>query len=272
MSQTFFSKLDPQEKLSRLSQLGQSKGQVTVWIKGQKEKSTFNILDFDKERVELVLDLKKAPYSVGTVLLCNFDLRGMSFFSQVTVQKSIVDYVLLEFKYDLFKSERRSSFRLLTYPVYKVWSMFELKEVYDGGKVVDFKTKRSQTALFKNFLNIVEGPQADDAHTSLLKIRVQDLSTTGMALHITDIENHYFSKDQIYKNVDIHFLDEIIQIPEVKVVYVVDYIGNDKQNKKYKVGLTFPNLPIIVDEQLGKKINKLLRDVDFNKDFENFLK
>ena len=67
------------------------------------------------------------------------------------------------------------------------------------------------------------------------------------------------------------FSDDVIVIPEAKVIYVVDFIG-DKGLKKIKVGIHFENITTQIDEALGKKINKLLRDVDSNKDFENFLK
>ena len=86
------------------------------------------------------------------------------------------------------------------------------------------------------------------------------------------MEAQFFSKDIIYKDMKIHFPDKIISIPEVKVVYVVDYISSDRNLKKFKVGLNFPNLPPIIDDELGGKINQLLREIDFNKDFENFTK
>ena len=79
-------------------------------------------------------------------------------------------------------------------------------------------------------------------------------------------------KDRIFTKVLINFGDEEIEIPEVKLVYVVDYISNDKNIKRYKVGCNFPNLSPRIDDILGKKINQLLRENDFNKDFENFIK
>ncbi len=269
MSQTFFSKLAPDEKLNRLTQLGQSKGKLTVWIKGQVEKHHYTVLNFDHARSEMVLDSKESFATQGQSLLCTFDMRGMSFFSKVILLKSVGGNWILQFNEELFKVERRSSFRLLTYPIYQVWAEFDLGETYDGGKVIDLKTKASQTGLFRNFLKMVNNQEV--SHSSL-KIRVQDLSVTGMALHVGEIENKYFPKDCIFKDVMIDFQDDIINVPEVKVVYVVNYLSADKNLKKYKVGLQFLNLPTAVDDQLGKKINKLLRDVDFNKDFENFIK
>lgn len=272
MSQTYFSKLDPSEKESRLSQLAAAKGKVTVWVKGQKLKSTYTVLEYDKERQDLVLDSKELNFAKGENLLCSFELRGMNFFSEVTANRSIVDYFLLECKSTLFKSEKRSSFRLLTFPIYEVFAEFTLGEGYEGGKVVNLKNRTNQTALFKNFLKLMDKDEEIKDVTQTVKFRVQDLSATGLSLNIGEIEAEFFVKDQIYKDVKLIFTDETIVVPEVKAVYVVDSISGDKKAKKFKVGLHFPNNPTTVDEQLGKKINKLLREIDFNKDFENFTK
>lgn len=274
MSQIYFSKQDPSEKLSRLSLLGTSRGTVTIWLKGKKEKHHFQVSKFDKDRREIVLDTKDNSFKVGDVVLCTFELRGMNFFSEVLFQISISGYAVLQFTNTLFKSERRTSFRLLTFPIYEVWADFDLGEVYEGGKVVDIKKRGSnQTGLFKNFLKLVGDDKSDDSDLSgNLKIRVQDLSTTGLAIHVGEIESKFFQKDLVFQNVGIRFTDEIIEVPKVKVMYVVDYISNDKNLKKFKVGLHFEEIPTRIDDLIGKKINRLLRENDFNKDFENFIK
>lgn len=272
MSQTFFSKQDPSEKLSRLSLLGNSKGNVIVWIKGKKDKYQYQVSKFDKDRMEIVLETKDQKFSPGEIVLCTFELRGMNFFSEVIFQESISGYSVLQFKNILFKSERRSSYRLLTFPIYEVWAEFDLGEAYEGGKVVDFKTRSSQTGLFKSFLKIVGDKKESSSDSNLLSIRVQDLSTTGMALHVGELEAKYFKKDMVFNKVILRFTDEAITLPEVKVVYVVDYLSNDKNLKKFKLGMHFANLPTVLDDQIGKKINRLLRENDFNKDFENFIK
>ncbi len=271
MSQTFFSKQDPTEKLSRLSLLGSSRGVVTVWLKGSKTKYDYTVFKYDKEREELVLDTKERPFKSGDTILCTFELRGMNFFSEVIFLESISGFAVLQIKNTLFKSERRNSYRLLTFPLYEVNAEFDLGEVYEGGNVIDLKNRNNQTGLFKNFLKIV-GDNTQEGDVSKLKIRVQDLSTTGMALHIGELEHKYFEKNLVYKNVGIKFSDETITVPDVKVVYVVDFISNDKNLKRYKVGLHFDNLPEKLDDHIGKKINSLLRQNDHNKDFENFIK
>jgi hypothetical protein len=269
MSQTYFSKLDSTEKQARLNQLGSSQGMATIWVKGTKTKHRIQVKKFHEARAELVLDANNL-YPKGTVLLCSFDLRGMSFFCEALVL-SVQGDLALEINKDLFKSEKRKSYRLLTFPVYEVSAEFNLEQTYLGGKVIDIKSRTNQTALFKSFLKLVDDLDVQNKNQKI-KYRVQDLSTSGMSLQIGELDSQLFSKDYVFKDVCLHFKDEAITIPEVKVVYIVDYILGDRSAKKYKVGLHFNNIPLNTEEQLGAKINILLREVDSNKDFENFIR
>ncbi len=269
MSQTFFSKLDQAEKDNRLSAIANTRGQVTLWVKGQKEKHLLDVVKYDSGRGVLVLDTKDDIFPDKSITLCSFEFRGMNFFSQTVFIKSVGDFACIRFDSELYKSEKRSSYRLMTFPLHEVWAIFNLEEAYQGGKVIDFRSKQSTTGLFNKFLNLVEGDQSDP---SALKIRVQDLSTTGMALHIGELETKFFQTNTVFKNVRLKFQDEEIIIPEVKIVYAVNFIGSDKNLKKYKLGVHFENLPNAIDGSLGKKINSLLRESDHNRDFENFKK
>jgi len=267
MSETYFSKLDPKEKESRLIQLGNFRGKVTIWVKGSKHKHKFNVIEYDSDRLDIVLDNKDNIFTKGSALLCSFELRGMSFFAEVVANRSIVDYLLIEFPGTLFKSEKRASYRLLTFPIYEVYAEFFFSEMYEGGKVIDLKSRTNQTQLFKNFLKLMDTDK-EVKENQPVKFRVQDLSATGLSLHISEIESKFFFKDAEFSEVKILFNNETITVPEVRVVYVVPLPGA----KKFKVGFNFPNIPTIIDELIGKKINELLREVDSNKDFENFTK
>jgi hypothetical protein len=268
MAESYFSKQTPSECASRLSLLANSRGFITIWLKGKQEKYTYLVQKFDKDRMEIVLDTKEQKFKANEKVLCTFILRGMSFFAEVHFQVSISEFCVLKFEKPLYKSERRSSYRLLAYPLYEIWAEFHLDKAYEDGKVIDFKTKISQTALFKSFLKIV----GDKGNEGILKLRIQDLSVSGMAIHVGPIEVEYFQKDLIFENIDLKFKDLTVTIPKVKIIYVVDYISGEKGPKKYKLGIHFENLPPSIDDLLGKKINELLRENDMNSDFENFLK
>jgi hypothetical protein len=271
MSQTFFSKLDAYEKNNRLSQLANSRGLVTIWIKGEKDKIHRQVDHYIKDQEDLVLDSKDDFFPKGTKLLCSFEMRGMSFFAEAVFQKSIGNDAVLEIHQTLFKSEKRSSYRLLTFPVHDVWAEFDLGEIYEGGKVVNLKTRSSQTDLFKNFLHLMKGDE-EAIQNGKIKIRLQDISTTGMSMHIGELENRFFLKDKVFNEVTLNFIDQKFILPEAKIVYVVDYISADRNLKKYKVGINFSKNSKDLDTQLGKKINEVIRESDKEKDFEKLIK
>jgi hypothetical protein len=269
MSEIYFSQQNLPETISKLSQVVQSKSAVTLWLKGKKDKHNFNAIRFDKDKLELTIDTDSHVFQHNTSVLCSFELLGVSFFSEI-IYDSSAGKNILRFKNPLYKSERRSSFRLLTFPHHQIWALFDIENAYEGGKIIDLKNRGNQTKLFKSFLKIIGDHQSGDQNK--IKIRVQDLSITGMALELTEIEANYFNKGMNFHNVDIVFNDETIQIPNVKIVYIVNYISNDRATKKFKVGVHFENLLPALDDKLGKKINSLLRLTDANKDFEKFLK
>lgn len=273
MSQTFFSKLDASEKNARLSSFALAQGEITLWVKGTKEKQNLKVSSFDKDRSSLVLETRAEPFPINSKLLASFEFRGMNFFAEITLQRSIGGQILVHFGGDFFKSERRNSYRLLTFPLYEVWTSIDLGEEYDGGNVVGIKDKRSQTGIFKNFLNLVNNVEDPEVNsTGSLRLRVQDLSTTGMALHIGELETGQIQKDREFENVDLIFPEETLRVPKIRIMYVVPYIGSDRNVKKFKVGVRFEEVPLQLDQKIGKKINELLRANDNNKDFEDFIK
>jgi hypothetical protein len=273
MSQTFFSKLDASEKNARLSSFALAQGEVTLWIKGEKEKQNLQVTSYDKERSSLVLESRDISFPIGSKLLCSFEFRGMNFFSEIILQQSIGGQFLIHFAGDFFKSERRNSYRLLTFPLYQVWTTIDLGGEYEGGNVIGLKDKRSQTGIFKSFLNLINNESDPEANiTGTLRLRVQDLSTTGMAIHIGELELSQFEKGREFEKVDLIFPDEVVRLPKIQVMYVVPYVGSDKNLKKFKVGIRFEDIPLQIDQKLGKKINELLRANDNNSDFEDFIK
>lgn len=269
MSQFYFSKLEPLEKEMRLQLAATSRAELTLWVKGSKEKFKTTAVNFNKNKNEITTE-GKLSFLPGAQILASFEVRGMNFFSQIKVLQVDSEGMKLYFHSELFKSERRNSFRLLTYPMYNINAYIDLGEQYKGSGVSNISKKPTQTEIFKSFLKLVEDQSASDR--TIGKFRIQDLSVTGMSINIADLESDIFVKDHIFHNVRLDFSDDEIIIPELKVVYVINTISTDKSGQKYKVGLQFNQLPNLIDDHLGRKINKLLRDNDSDKEFENFIK
>jgi hypothetical protein len=269
---THFTSLTEPEKKSKLWQLSSAKGKCTLWQRGQKERRPFRVKDFIREESRLVLHRETAPLSVGQDILGAFDLKGVSFFLRAKISKLDQDEVHLVVAGDFYKSERRQNFRLLAYPIYDITASFKLPARYEGGKVVDIRNKSSQTGLFKSFLRIVEPLRSPDEQ-ELLRIRVQDLSLTGMSVFIGAAELDWFRAGDLLPAVEVNLQGDELTFAGCRVVYVVDQIGRgDRQQKNYKVGIRFEAMPGDLERRLAEKINGLLRSIDANKEFEDFIK
>lgn len=269
-----FSPVEVSEQKSRLWQLDQKKGSITLWSKGSKSRFEGKVTSINSERTELIVEIDES-LEKNKVTYGFFDLNGISYFFKCKYKllptKELKLFIHNE---DFFKTERRKNFRLLAYPNYNIFAHFYLEEGYQGANVVELKSKSSQTSLFKTFLKLVEN-KTDETNPGLekeVKLRVQDLSVTGLSLHVGEVELELFPKNALWKEVKLDIQGHEITIPKARVVYSVDMLNKQKGLKRFKVGIKFEEVDTNLDTELASVINKLLRDVDYNKEFEDFLK
>ena len=79
----------------------------------------------------------------------------------------------------LFKGERRSAYRLLTYPHHEVYIAIHIPdEEVDKSNVISLNSKMSQTNLFKNFLQIVDGDDNNQYREGYFPFRVLEQCNT----------------------------------------------------------------------------------------------
>src|SRR5690606_29469836 len=134
----------------------QKKLDFTIWLKGSSQRKKFKSSDFHREtlRFDLISDGSENEFLNKTVLY-SFVLNGVNYFGKADFKKQDAKIFSLLCQEELFKSERRETFRLLTYPTYQVYAYFKIDEEYHGENIVDFRTKQSQTGIFQDFLKIV---------------------------------------------------------------------------------------------------------------------
>ncbi len=271
-TRTIFTSLTLAEKQSKLWQLSQSANNCTLWAKGSKHKIAFKVHNYSRDDDTLAVFTEDTSLLVNQEILGTFDLKGVSFFFKAKIEKTHEDKVLLSFVGNFYKSERRNNFRLMAYPIYSIYCLFDLPKGYEGGGVIDFKSKMSQTGLFKSFLKLVDNdPQSNDLKK--IKLRVQDISVTGLSLSISEDELEWIKAGELLNSVLIQFSDLELEVKKPRIVYVVDYLTHSERGlKKYKVGIKFEGVDEVFDRTLSQKINSLLREIDANSDFEDFLK
>ncbi len=268
-SSTQFSELTEAEKQSKFRQLAKARGQCVLWRKGEKRRLEFRVLELSSN--ELRLHLEPDCWPVGTELLGSFDLGTLNFFFKTRLTKLDGEALTIDVSQACFKSERRRNFRLLTYPIYDLSVEITLGEAYGGGNVISLRDRSSQTGLFKSFLKIVD--ERGEGVTNRFRTRLQDLSLTGFSIHVGEADLALFTAGAELSALTLVFPGEVIEVPAAKVVYVVDHIGHtEKLLKKYKVGVRFASLPESTELRLASKMNELLREIDANRDFEDFIK
>ncbi len=267
-SSTSFTKQNDSEKQSRLLNIMKSDGDIVVWEKGSKSKDTFSCFNFDKSTFLVTLKTTSKTKLNGKNVLYSFVLNGVSYFGQGQFKQLETGQCTLDCSGDLFKSERRESYRLLTYPHHNVYVQIPVTaEQLKKSNIVDINTGMSQTGLFNNFLDIVGGNQKEQMKEGFMRFRVLDISVTGLAFQITDLEKNYIAEKKEMAPIFLNFNGDEIKISNSEIRYVIPLLK--RTGKAYKVGVKFKDLDINEDEFLGRKINEALRD--FESEFEDFI-
>lgn len=266
---TYFQELNQQEKLSKLSNLVSNKHEITIWKKGEKEREKYVPLDFSRERVEIIIQSNSSLKKNKDVLF-SFKLNGLNFFGKGKIKYLNGKQYVLVVEDKLFKSERRSTFRLLTYPHHQVYIAIHIPdEEVSKSNVLSLNSKMSQTNLFKNFLKIINNDEEGKYREGYFPFRVIDISVTGLAFQIGELEASLFPEGRLVEEIFIDFNGEEIEIPKVKVVYNVSVLHSNTQQRTKKIGLHFLDIDTNLDLRLGAIINGALRDVE--SEFEDFI-
>lgn len=265
-----FRKVDESQKKNKLLVIKSNNIQITTWIKGQDYREEFVVNHVNLEKLIIELTSTEKSKLIDNEVLFSFEIQGMNYFGKSLLKNISDNKYNIDFNGDLFKSERRSSYRLLTYPTYKIFANFQTNKKYQGSNIVNLKTGQSETGLFRNFLKLLSSNVS--SNDGDINVRVQDISVSGISLNIGEYEKDYLNKDDIIDNLKIDFLGEEFVIPTSKVIYKIDLIDGKSNTKMYKVGIEFQELPMEVDNLLGIQLNRVLRENEENLDFEDFIK
>ncbi len=289
-----FTLLNQEEKLSKIGQFVLSDtNRVMVWPKGAKEREYYSASNFFRDKLILILRAEeKNAKLLNQDVLVNFELNGLMYFTEGEIKyDSVRSVYLLKMDGDLFRHERRSSFRLLTYPTYNVQVGFS----FDGEKseeenfqdnVIEIKPSSGNTGLFHNFLSLM-----NDTGQKLKKLeqeieeekrppknfntffRVIDLSVEGVCFIIGPIGARFFRQGNKLRSFVILFEGKEFFIPNATIVYIKEFNHPDKKTvEQHKVGIEFKHMTTKLDLELSKHINQVLREGEYEREFEKFLK
>ncbi len=273
-----FTPLSREEVQKKFEYLVRNKAEVVIWEKGKNQKETIFPAQVNSEKHHVAFgksDKTKSGFLRRNVLV-NFSIKGLNFFGKAFVSfNGTLNKSILELSDDFYKCERRSTFRLLTYPIHEVRAVFNLEDNFkniEKGNLLDFSQKvKKDEDIFNNFISLISEGEPSTNEDQVV-FRVYDISVTGLAIVVGELEKQYFEKDQILKNFVINFNDESFTLPKAKVVYLFPYSPNNKKEiEQFKVGVQFLNVPAAIDAKLGKIINQNMKESDIKRVFEDFL-
>lgn len=258
-----------------MTQLARKGASVVLWEKGSKKRETFISKQYFSEHKRLLCSFGKSSSMIGKKILFTFELSGLSFFGTAETKSTGEGEAALDIVGELYKSERRSTFRLLTYPHHKVFLNFSLaEEQAEAGNVIGFKSGHSQTGLFKSFLTLINeggsGEGDDSEAQGMTAFRVLDLSVTGAAMHVGELEAKAFPEGAKTGKIFLDFNGTREAIPNGEIVYNVRLVSGNPAKRIYKVGVKFLEMDTNTDSKLGTLINSALRG--FESEFEDFIK
>lgn len=267
---TYFQDQTDKEKASKLLQLANNKDDITIWAKGDSFREKFSANEYSKDRVELIVNASKKSSLTNKEVLYSFKINGVNYFGKGKLKNLNAKSYVLQATEVLYKSERRNTFRLLTYPHHQVYIKLPIpEEEIEKSNVVSFNTKMSETNLFENFLSLIDEKTKGNYRKGYFPFRVLDLSVTGLAFQSGDMESDFFPAEKEIEKIFLDFNGQEIELPKCEVVYNVSILHSNTQQRTKKIGIRFLDVDTNLDEQLGRLINGALRDVE--SDFEDFI-
>ena len=273
-----FSLLTDNESKSTFQTLCRKESRIVLWKKGSPTKLNFIAEGFNKD--QKLIQLKPDGHTssstlIGETILANTSLESLQYFfsGKLSFDKTNNVY-FLNLSENVYKFERRKNFRLATVAKHQAKITLKLPESFaPPANVFKLNSRGEQTKLFKAFLEMLNEIDNGDSKTFKVSFKVLDISTSGLAFVVGELEKKYLFESDIFTNSHLEFNQASYIIPKIKLVYIMDFIDPSKPGTRlFKVGLQFQELPDEIDNAISMQISKELRDSDMNRVFEEFLK
>jgi len=276
--QIHFSPLDDLESLGCYRIAAKSEAEFKCWIKGETQRYLFSFSHFYESNFQLELKAKEAiPPTFSGKVLFSFESKGVQYFSTGEMIKDSRDKMFnLKLPPKIYKCERRKNFRLSVYPNKNVKCYFDLKTMkrFKGGDVVSIqKNELDEQKVLESFSELVKTVNGVGAGQFVMSLRVEDVSVTGIALHVGVLESEYFETGHILNKFLLIFDKKQYEIPKAKIAYLREFKDPRRAGiKMFKVGLQFQDVSESLDNALSAHLAQELRHVDLGRDFEDFIK
>jgi len=283
MDQNNFIDLSIQEVTTKLKILAQNKEVVKIWMKNQKS-IFYRLCDILVLNTAESYDVHLSFFSegegrdgtlIGQHVYLSFHFNQIDYFAEgVMLQDETHDKVMVKLTGEVYRTEKRHSERLITFPHHQVYTYFKiLKKSHDlevAKNVIPIKSPDNVSSdSAKKKIDLKEKIKGRVEDTSdLFGFRTLDISKTGIAFVVGESEGQHF-KENKKMSFYILFNNEMFLIKGAELVYKVDYLGA-KDNKSFKVGLTYAPIEKLT-HHLTSVLSETSKPDEAQREFENFL-
>lgn len=250
--------------------------QIVFWVKGEKNKFTFELEGFNSKTYSIQISPKNSElnYPIEKYVLGNAHILGLQLFISGSLHYDKLNNVYYLKLDKVYKFERRKNFRIPLSAKKTAQFYIHLPEDLKlPSNVVNLGKAGEQTKLFASFMELIRKNNSDSEKANMVHFKIQDISSSGIALIIGELETRFIIEGAILNNCILHFGEKDFVIPKAKIVYIMDYIDPIKPGTKlFKSGIQFIDLPEDIDNEISKLLSKELRNHELSKVFEDFLK
>jgi hypothetical protein len=279
-----FTKLTSEELSRKIALLVSNHNRVIFWKTSPRyfegKATSFEV----KNRIYLTLERTGIPIRVINETIClNFTLNEIDYYlrGKVVEQEEDDPKIKIELFEHCFRVEKRTRERLLTYPVYEVYTYLKFLKTKNENVIFFNKEEQKTRDFFSEIDNIQKNKIAsmsEDLYAGdeedLIGFRVEDLSPTGLSFFASTKEKELVL-DELQKStfsLVLNFEMQVFNLEEATIVYKMNYINSQFLGvPMYKVGINFrhsPSLKRKIEEVSGITVDL----IDYQREFEEFIK
>jgi len=283
---TNFIKIDTNDMVTKIARLSNDKGDVSVWNKGQDSvdyrANESKLIDDETGKyvlIKLFAEKEDANF-IGKDILLSFTVMNVDYFGE---GKFAVDetpeFITIKLASKIYRSEKRGSERLLTFPHHQVYSYFKITETGDELdnviSLADLKTKSKKEKKGFDKMSETGTIQAAELEAGeneeVVGFRVLDLANNGISFLANESQKKFFVSERIFDTLLLMFDGDSYTLKNGLLIYNVDYVGGKKGEAPiYKLGIKFDSHSEL-SERLKAALDKTSVLQTIRHDFEEFV-
>lgn len=283
---TNFIKIDTNDMVTKIARLASDKGDVSIWNKGQDSvdyrANESKLIDDETGKyvlIKLFAEKEDANF-IGKDILISFTVRNVDYFGEgkFSVDEN-PEFVSIKLASKIYRSEKRGSERLLTFPHHQVYSYFKIAETTDEMdnviSLADLKTKSKKEKKGFDKMSETGTIQAAELEAGeneeVVGFRVLDLANNGISFLADESQKQFFISERIFDTLLLMFDGDTYTLKNGLLIYNVDYVGGKKGEAPiYKLGIKFDSHPDLSD-RLKAALDKTSVLQTIRHDFEEFV-